>query len=445
MFYRNALLELKKWASKPKRKPLVLRGARQVGKTSIVLEFSKEFDTFLHINLENGSATDLFKTQMSVEELLTAIYLFCNKEKKAGKTLLFIDEIQYAPQAVSILRYFYEEKPDLYVIAAGSLLESLIDNKLSFPVGRVEYLALRPCCFSEFLGAMGETALKKALDNLPIPKPLHTKTMNLFNTYTLIGGMPEVVAHFAQNRDLVAIRDIYESLINGYIDDIEKYSQNQTMTNILRHIIKSGWSYAAQPIRFNGFAGSSYKSREIGEAFRVLEKTMLAELVYPCTSFSIPVLQEIKRSPKLIWLDTGLVNYVAGIQKEVFGAMDIMDAWRGRVAEHIVAQEILSSDSRVSFKRHFWVRNKKGSDAELDFVIQHDNKLIPVEVKSGHNSKLKSLHLFMDNAEHDTAVRIWSKPFSIDNIITSKGKKVKLWNVPFYYAGSINDVLNKLT
>jgi hypothetical protein len=278
---------------------------------------------------------------------------------------------------------------------------------------------------------------------MSIPDSLHNKTMSLFNTYTLIGGMPEAISHFCKHRDLLALRNVYESLIVGYMDDIEKYSNNPTMTNILRHLIKTGWNYAGQIIKFNGFGESVYRSREIGEAFRILEKTMLLELVYPTTGFGIPVLPEIKRFPKLIWLDTGLVNYNANVFKEVFGAKDIMDAWRGRIAEHITAQEILASDDRVSFKRNFWVRNKKGSESEVDFVIQSENRLIPVEVKSGHNSKLKSLHIFMDEVNHDIAVRVWSNSFSVDNIVTRSGKTVRLFNIPFYYVSSISKMIDK--
>jgi predicted AAA+ superfamily ATPase len=441
MFQRRAIENLRKWARKNNRKPLILRGARQVGKTTVVKEFSKEFDTFLYLNLENALARELFNTHDEIGELLTAIYLFCNKRKNGGRALLFIDEIQNSPQAVALLRYFYEDIPELHVIAAGSLLESLISKRISFPVGRVEYMALRPCSFVEFLGALGEKALGEAIEQVQLPAGLHHKAMQFFNTYTLIGGMPEAVASFAENKDLVALSDIYESLLTGFTDDIEKYSRNDTMTNILRLMMGAGWKYAAETIRFQGFAGSVYKSREMGEAFRVLEKTMLMELVYPTTSFSVPLLADYKKSPKLIWLDTGLVNYSAKIQKEVFGAKDIFDAWRGKVAEHIVAQELLAADDKVTHKRHYWVRDKKGATSEMDFVVQHDSMLIPVEVKSGHNAKLKSLHIFMDGVGHDIAFRVWGNPFSIDEVETPGGKKFRLCNIPFYYVAGFGELL----
>jgi len=442
MFQRNALENLKKWAEKSKRKPLILRGARQVGKTTLVDEFSRQFDTYLYLNLEDKRAIKLFEDDFSMEELVSQIFLFCNKPREQGKSiLLFIDEIQYSPPAVARLRYFYEETPEIFVIAAGSLLETLISNQISFPVGRVEYLAVRPCSFCEFLVAMGETELEKAIKQQAVPKAIHSKTMSLFNTFTFIGGMPEVVAHFAENRDFVSLNDIYETLLTSYRDDVEKYAKNDTMKHIIRYILKEGWSYALQRITLGNFANSSYKSREMGEAFRTLEKTMLLELVYPTISTILPAPPDLKRSPKLIWSDVGLVNYAANIQQEIFGSKEILDAYRGKIAEQVVAQELLAQETRVSEQRAFWVREKKGSDAEIDFILQFDSKIIPIEVKSGHNAKLRSLHLFMGNVPHNIAVRVWSQPFSIDEVTTPNDKKFMLFNLPFYYVGHLKEIL----
>ena len=443
MFERNLIVELKKWASKKNPKPLILRGSRQVGKTTLVDFFSKEFTTYLYLNLEkNPSASNLFEKEQEMEDLLADIFLFSNKEKKPGKTLLFIDEVQNSKTAIIKLRYFYEAKiPELYVIAAGSLLETMLNKKVSFPVGRVEYMAVRPCVFNEFLLATGETQLEKALLNCHIPDALHIKTMSLFNTFTLIGGMPEVVADYAENKDFIGLNTIYESLLTSFRDDVEKYARNETMSQTIQYILEFGWKFATERIVLGGFAGSSYKSREMGEAFRTLEKTFLLELCYPTSDTIIPVTKNLKRSPKLLWLDCGLVNYAANVQKEVFGANDILDVWRGKIAEQIVAQELLALDNRVSSQRIFWVRNKKDSEAEVDFLLQYDNKVIPVEVKSGHNAKLHSLHLFMDEAPHNIAVRVWSQPFSIDEVMTKRNKKFKLINLPFYYVGMLKKIL----
>ena len=444
MFEREVLGSLRKWAAKSKRKPLILRGARQVGKTTLVNEFAKLFDTYLYLNLENSRAKLLFEEDFSMEELVSQIFLFCNKPREQGKSvLLFIDEIQYSPSAVARLRYFYEDVPDLFVIAAGSLLETLISTNISFPVGRVEYLAIRPCSFCEFLTAMGETELEKSVKQHSIPETLHSKTMSLFNTFTFIGGMPEIVALFAENRDFVSLNDIYDTLLTSYRDDVEKYAKNDTQKHIIRYILKEGWSYALQRITLGNFANSSYKSREMGEAFRTLEKTMLLELVYPVISTLLPASSDLKRSPKLIWNDVGLVNYAANIQNEVFGSKDILDAYRGKIAEQIVAQELLAYETRVSAQRAFWVRNKKGSDAEIDFIFQYNSKIIPIEVKSGHNAKLRSLHIFMDDAPSDIAIRVWSQPFSMNEVTTPNGKNFRLLNLPFYYVGQMKEILTE--
>ena len=446
MFKRNITANLEQWAAKSNRKPLILRGSRQVGKTTLVENFAENFENFLYLNFEkNPSAVTLFEKEQEIDDLIAEIFLFCNKENKSGKTLLFIDEIQNSKAAITKLRYFYEaEIPDLYVIAAGSLLETMLNKNISFPVGRVEYLAVRPCVFNEFLRAIGETQLEKALLDGKIPEALHVKTMNLFNRFTLIGGMPEVVADYAENKNFLGLNSIYESLLTGYRDDIEKYARSETMSQTMRHILQSGWKFAAERITLGGFAGSSYKSREMGEAFRTLEKTFILELCYPTTDVLVPMTKELTRSPKLLWLDCGLVNYAANVQKEVFGAMDILDVWRGKIAEQVVAQELLALDSRVSNVRDYWVRNKKDSEAEVDFVLQFDNQVIPIEVKSGHNSKLRSIHAFMNEAPHTLAVRVWSQPFSIDEITTNQGKQFKLINLPFYYVGRIKEILNSI-
>lgn len=437
MFQRDVMTELQRWAKKRNRKPLVLRGARQVGKTSVINEFGREFDNYLYVNLEDKNIYELFNCATDVKELLIDLFTAKGMVQNEGCTLLFIDEIQNSPQAVALLRYFYEELPQLYVVAAGSLLESLIDTHISFPVGRVEYMAMHPCSFREFLTATGNGVLRKRVEEDPLKSvAFHEKLLQLFNRYALIGGMPEVIAQYIETKDLVGLNDVFESLLNGYQDDVEKYARNHTQTGVIRHILTAGWGEAASTITLGRFAGSEYKAREMGEAFATLEKAMLLELAYPVTQTSLPLLPDRKRAPKLLWLDSGLVNYAAGIQKEVFAAKDIFNAWRGRFAEHIVAQELLTLNNRFGQKRSFWVRQKVGATAEVDFVWQHDARLIPIEVKAGHNAHLRSLHSFIDNSEScQLAVRVWSQPFSVDRVVTNAGNSFTLLNVPFYLVG----------
>lgn len=444
MFKREIILKLEKWAADKYRKPLVLRGARQVGKTTVVNEFGKSFENYLYLNLENPEAVRLFENPLSMSDLLTLIYLHCSKDRAEGRVLVFIDEIQNSPKAVARLRYFYEELPDVYVIAAGSLLESLIDTHISFPVGRVEYMALRPCSFREFLGAIGEERLTLVLSNPSLSIAFHDRLMALFAIYALIGGMPEVVERYASQRDVVALNGVYETLLQGYRDDVEKYAKRNTQLDVIRYILNAGWAKAGQTITLGNFGGSNYRAREVGDAFRTLEKTLILELVYPVVETSLPVISDMKRAPKLIWLDTGLVNYAAGIQKEVFGATDIMDAWRGMLAEQVVAQELLTLSDKVSQKRNFWMRNKEGAKAEVDFIWIHDSTIFPIEVKSGHNAHLRSIHSFMEQSPYTVAIRVWAQPYSVDKIYTASGKEFSLMNVPFYQVGFIPELLTAL-
>lgn len=446
MFVRDILSDLEKWAAKSNRKPLVLRGARQVGKTTVVSQFGQQFENYLYVNLEDEQIATLFEDSRPISELMIDLFVVTNKARREGRVLLFIDEIQNSKKAVAKLRYFYEEQPNIYVIAAGSLLESLMDTQISFPVGRVEYMAMRPCSFREYMTAMDEELLRKRIEEKPETSvSFHTKLMSMFNRYTLLGGMPEVVQTYADTSDITSLSSIYDSLLQGYRDDVEKYASNRSQQEVIRYILQAGWAEAGKAVTLGCFANSEYRAREVGEAFRTLEKALLLELVYPTVYADMPIQPDMKRSPKLIWLDTGLVNFAAGIQREVFGASDIIDAWRGMVAEQVVAQELLTLSNRVGAQRFFWVRAKNGSSAEVDFVWSCDSQLFPIEVKSGHNAHLRSLHSFVNQSEScSVAIRVWSQPFSIDDVKTIDGKQFRLINLPFYLIGCLPQIVQKM-
>ncbi|KWW26808.1 MAG: putative ATPase (AAA+ superfamily) [bacterium P3] len=439
---QNETKIIERWKESTEHKPLVLRGARQVGKTTLINHFATGFDNYLYLNLDRKRDRDLF-VEDDIPTLIDKIHIHCRKKKKDKDTLLFIDEIQNSAEAVRLLRYFREEAPWLYVVAAGSLLETLIDTHLSFPVGRVEYMALRPCSFIEFLNGIGED-YDADIVKTQNADAIHDRLMNHFMNYILVGGMPEAIVKYAERRDVLAVDTIYSSFRNAYSDDVQKYARNKTMAAVIQHIIKEGWTYAAEPISFNKFAESNYRSREVGEAFRTIERALLLELAYPVTSEQIPLMPNYRRKPKLLWLDTGLVNYYAGVRSEIFNGGDIMSVWKGRIAEHIVAQELIAENFEFGDRRNYWLRDKVDASAEVDFVYQYGNYVIPIEVKSGTNSKLRSLHQFMDNAPHNIAVRVWSGKHSVDDVTTPSGKSFKLVNIPFYYVGQINAILSKL-
>ena len=385
----------------------------------------------------------LFEMDIPLDDLVNMLFASSGKSQREGSTLIFIDEIQNSPKTIALLRYFYEQRPDLYVIAAGSLLENLVDVNVSFPVGRVMYMALRPCSFYEFLGAIGKTNLLAVLSQKPeYTVAFHDQLIHQFNQYTIIGGMPEAVQRYAETQDIVAIEDVYETLVQAYKDDSEKYVRGNKLTEVVRFILSYGWGFSGETITLGNFANSGYKSREVGKAFRLLEKAMILELVYPVSSTQMPIIPETKRMPKLIWFDTGLVNYQAGIRKEIIGSTDMVDSWRGHLAEQITAQELLSIEDRVGQHRSFWARPNNG--AEVDFIFTHNSRLYPIEVKSGTNAHLRSLHVFMDNSNIDTAIRVWSNPYSVDKVKTPNGKEYRLINLPFYLIGNLHQVLDEV-
>ncbi|MFC1731444.1 ATP-binding protein [candidate division KSB1 bacterium] len=442
MFNRAIIDNLKDWAKEKDRKPLVLRGARQTGKTTVVDLFAKDFDQYIYLNLEkNEQERRLFDENYTIQQILDAIFYLKNADKTKRKTLLFIDEIQSSPKAVETLRYLYEDAKHLYVISAGSLLESLIEKTIHFPVGRVDYLPVRPCSFEEFLVASGQEKNLEIIKGDHVPDYAHDNLTELFWQYTMIGGMPEIIADYIENRDLFRLKRIYESLIVSYQDDIEKYARNQNMMNVIRHIIGAAFQYAGSRITFEKFGNSTYRSREMGEAFRVLEKTMLLQLIYPVTKARLPLEEKTKMSPKLQMLDTGLVNHSSGLQKILITSKHIDEVYKGKIAEHITGQELLTLHTSVRSKLNFWVPKNSNAQSEIDFVYPYSDLLIPVEVKSGATGRLRSLHRFVEEAPHDLAVRIYSGKYKVEDATTVKGKKFRLINVPFYMLGQIENVL----
>lgn len=450
MIRRNLIENLRFWARKKNRKPLVIRGARQVGKTPLVKEFAGEFDGFIMLNLERQDDRKLFDaadTPHKVMEILRLTRLPGMTSFDGKRILLFIDEIQSEPKAIGMLRYFYEDMPELFVIAVGSRLQELFKTGVSFPVGRVEYMSMRPCFFDEYLDGMNLPGLSGIVRNAEVDPALHDELNSHFKTYALIGGMPEVISEYAEVRDIVALSPLYDGLLQSYDEDVEKYAATQQQVAVLRHLLRNGWGYAGQTISFARFGGSSYTSTVVHQAFELLEKAFLMSLDYPTTSVKAPVSESFTRSPKLIWLDSGLVNFSAGIQVEYLTNPTIADVWRGHAAEQIVGQELRQPlDRNYMDSQCFWVRDKKGSNAEVDFVFQMDGKVIPVEVKSGANAHLRSLQSFMSiEGAPDIAVRVWPGRLSVDEIKSGEGLPCfRLINLPYYLVGQLDKVISRL-
>ena len=447
MIHRQLIDDLTEWSKRENRKPLVLRGARQVGKTTLIDEFSNQYDCYIKLNLEQSADAKAFSISDNVSEIFQ--YLCLQKKivvDKNKRTLLFIDEIQNEPKAVGLLRYFYEEMPWLHIIAAGSRLQTLIKQRISFPVGRVEYMSLRPCSFLEFLNATGNEPLAEMIRRLDVSPIYHDMLISLFNRYTLVGGMPEALVEYAAHDDVTRLSPIYRSLLNGYNEDVEKYAKNTNQVNIIRHLLTHGWAEAGQTITFNRFGGSNYTSKEVHEALEVMQKAFLLSLDYPVTAVKAPAIPSLSRQPKLVWVDSGIMNFSVDIQTEYLQNASLMDVWKGHAAEQIVAQELrIVLDRNYRNEQYFWVRDKKGSNAEVDFVWQYQSAILPIEVKSGTNSHLRSLHSFMSSPDAPgLAIRIWPGEYGIDEVVSPTGHRFRLINLPFYYVGMLDKLLDKV-
>lgn len=439
---RNKLRNLEQWKSNSKRKPLVIRGARQVGKTTLVHEFAKSYQQYIYLNLEKSEDNLLFEDFSRVYELIDALFLRENMDSSTmSDTLLFIDEIQESPKAMGMLRYFYEELSELHVIAAGSLLEHTLSSIKNFPVGRVNYLYLFPLNFQEFLRANGQIKLLERLDKVPVTKAEQKIAMDWFHKYAIIGGMPEVVKNYVQTEQISSLTNIYESIWATYKDDVEKYASNKTEERIIKHIMNVAPYYLDQRITFQNFGKSNYKSREVGESFRNLDEAKVIQLIYPTTDITLPIVPDIAKSPRMQFLDTGIVNYSLGIQVELMGMDDLSNSYKGSLIPHLITQEIISLNTFSYKKPNFWVREKKQSSAEVDLVYPFKDMLIPIEIKSGKTGNLKSLHQFVDQSVHKYAVRIYGGKFTIEESRTPSGTDYLLMNLPYYLGTYIEGYL----
>jgi hypothetical protein len=437
--------ELERWRTDSFRKPLVIRGARQVGKTTLVDEFGKQFKQYIHLNLESAQHRSFFENFRDIHQLFSQILLHHRMKKElVNDTLLFIDEIQEMPEAVNILRYFKEDLPELAVISAGSMLETLLGKKITFPVGRVEYKVLRPVSFEEYLTAMGEEQLLEEYAKLPIENYAHSSLLESFHIYALIGGMPEIIQHYRKNKDITALGPLYDSLIQSYIQDAEKYAKSDHQLQLIRFCIYQTLKKAGSRTSLTGFGNSNYSSKEIGEVLRALEKTYLMHILYPVTGTTLPLEPDQKKTPRIQFLDTGLINYFLGLQKDIIGTQDLHNVYKGTLIEHLTGQELLAQKTLSLDKLHFWIRQKKQSDAEIDFLHLYQGKIIPIEVKSGAKGTLKSLQVFMDKSPLHFAIRLYAGQIQLDELKTQNGKSFHLLSLPYYLTGKLDKYIEWL-
>lgn len=441
-FKRNASRNLEAWKNSSNRKPLIIRGARQVGKTTLVKEFAKSYKYTILLNLEKSSDVDFFNKYDQAKVLLESLLLTNNISiDSIGETLLFIDEVQESPRAIQMLRYFYEEFPDLHVIAAGSLLEFAMKKVKSFPVGRVEFLYLHPLNFMEYLEAIDHQAALVQIDKVPYDSFAHKTLLDLFNQYAIIGGMPEVVSNFIEKESLTELPNVYESIWGTYRNDVEKYAANETERKVIKHVMSIAHLYIDQRIKFQNFGQSNYRSREVGEAIRNLNDAKIIRLIYPTTDVEIPVKPDLRKSPRLQFLDTGLVNNELGIQAEMLAFTDLNNSYKGAIIPHLITQELISLNTINDKMPHFWIREKKQSSSEVDLAYTYQDKVIPIEIKSGKEGTLKSLHQFIDHTNHPYAVRMYAGEYNVTDTKTPGGTPYLLMNLPYFLGTKIPDYI----
>ncbi|MBI1871716.1 MAG: ATP-binding protein [Chlamydiae bacterium] len=451
MFERKIERELLKWKSKSGRKPLIFRGARQTGKTTLVRKFARSFKNFIELNLEKEVNQKIFSEVKDIKDVVQSIEGISNQRVIPHETLLFLDEVQNSVSAIKLLRYFYEEMPNLHVISAGSLLEVRMKTEgWSFPVGRVEFLYLYPVTFDEFLSVTGEEVLLKSLWEYGIekslPPPLHDRFINLLSDYMVVGGMPEAVNEYIKERSFVAVRQYHETLVSSFKEDFSKYSKGAEATHL-----KLVWDRipfeVGSRITYSKLAGANAHSKEISRAFDILHEAMLIERIFPTTQVAPPLVKKTKAAPKALFLDIGLCIAALHLTKDQIHEQFVDPSYRGGLSEAFVGQELMALDCYQRNALFFWIREEKGASSELDFVLPVENTLIPLEVKSGSQGSLKSLHQFLLRSSHHVGIRLYNGPLKVEEhsvLLPNSGKlDYQLISIPIYLTFRLKEIILK--
>ena len=430
---------LNEWKASPGRRPLILRGARQVGKSTLIREFGKGYDYYLEFNLEKKADRTLFDNLDDLSKTIQLLYLTRGIRPDEDKShLIFLDEVQEKPALLESLRYFYEDHPHLHVIATGSLLEFSLDKVMRTPVGRVSYADLHPLNFEEYLGALGHQVGLDAYGQLPFPDHLTGPLFDLFHEYVMIGGMPAMVsAYLTADKDLAKVSPLYADLIHAYREDVEKYALSHNHRQAVRHLMDVAPHHMDNRINLSKLGGNAYRSREMRAAFTALEKARLLELVHPTTQTHLPITPALRKRPRLHFLDVGLINHQLGLHAELLSLDDLHAASKGKLVQQVVSQELRSLQQGPGERMAFWVREEGTTSSEVDLVYPYRDLLLPVEIKSGAKGRLRSLHEYMDRCPHGFAVRFYKGPVRMEDMKTRKGKAYKLMSLPYFLAGKL--------
>lgn len=423
--YRESIVSLNRWKEDKFRKPLIVRGARQVGKTWLLQEFGRtSYTKFIYVNFEETPALQtIFASDFDIERIITVLQIHAQTTITAEDTLIVLDEIQSAERGITSLKYFCEKAPQYHVIAAGSLLGMGLHSQVSFPVGKVDFLDLRPLSFSEFLLSQNEKALVEALKakNWSVISIFTEKLKEYLRYYFYVGGMPEVVDAFAQTRDWQLVRRIQNRILNSYEGDFSKHAPNETVPRI-RMVWQSIPSQLAKENKkfVYGVIREGARAKDFELAIQWLTDCGLLLKSHRVSKPGIPLAayQDISVF-KLFLHDVGLLGAMAGLNvRTIIEGDEIFTEFKGALTEQYVMQQLrLDSERYIGY----WTNDR--STSEVDFVIQEEGEVIPIEVKSGENLKAKSFRLFCEKYKPSKAIR---------TSLTDYKEESWMENVPLY-------------
>ena len=425
--------ELLVWKNDKNRKVLLIRGARQVGKSSSVRKLSQKFDFFLEIDFEkNREVHSLFDGNLNPKEISEKLSILSGIPVIPDKTLVFFDEIQSCPNAIRSLRYFYEDYPELHVIAAGSLLEFALETLPSFGVGRIRSAFMHPLSYKEFICAYGEDKLWDevcaASPEKPLVESLHKKCLGYLKKFLLIGGMPAVVADYIESEQILNSQNILTDLITALQSDFSKYKKRVPDLRISA-VFDAAVNQSGCIFNYSKVAQINY--RQVKESIELLQNSRLLIPVIHSSANALPLGGETNpKKKKYILLDTGIFQQLAGLKlSDIIIENDISLINKGAIAEQFAGLELLkSSPCYKQDNLYFWSREKPQSNAEIDYVLNKNGKIIPLEVKSGTTGKMQSMHLFLNEKGAEYGIRVSLENFSMYD-------KIKVY--PLYAVGCI--------
>lgn len=403
---RNLFSELEKWKNKKKRKPLIIQGARQVGKTWIMNEFgARYFKNTIYINFDNNKVMkNVFEIDFDISRIVSAIKIEYGKGFNPEDTLVIFDEIQEAPKALASLKYFYENAPQYAIIAAGSLFGVALHKGTSFPVGKVDFLHLYPMNFQEFLYAIGEKELVELLDSkdYKLINAYSAKYIDLLKKYYYIGGMPEVVQTYIDTGDFNEVREIQRNLLKYYEEDFSKHAPKEVVARI-RMVWNSIPSQLAKENRkfIYGALREGARAKDFELAIQWLEDAGIIIKSFRVKKPGIPLIGYMEmNSFKMFMLDVGLLGAKANISaKVILDGSKIFEEFKGAMTEQFVAEQLVTSGIELYYY------STDNSSGEIDFIIQKDMYCIPIEVKADENLRAKSLKAFCNKYKPEIAIR----------------------------------------